>query len=68
MLARLQQALTLGALALATSWAVWWWGRGEPGWALAGAGLLVFGYAGVLGIEFLLLARINRGWEGEHAV
>ena len=79
MLARLQQALTLGALALATLWAVLFWRAGHAGWALMGAALIVGGYALVLGLEFMLLglahgndptpragaAQLLRAWWGE---
>ena len=60
MLARLQQALTLGALALAALWAVLFWRAGHAGWALMGAALIVGGYALVLGLEFMLL-RLAHG-------
>ena len=60
MLARLQQALTLGALALATLWAVLFWRAGHAGWALMGAALILGGYALVLGLEFMLL-RLAHG-------
>lgn len=60
MLARLQQLTTLGLLLAAGLWA-WGFARaGHPVWALGGAVLIVFGYALVLGIEFVLLARVNR--------
>ncbi|MDP1535525.1 MAG: permease [Rubrivivax sp.] len=36
------------------------WRAGAPGWAAAGALLIIFGYALVLGVEFMLLARLNR--------
>ncbi|MCY7316060.1 MAG: alpha/beta fold hydrolase [Rubrivivax sp.] len=59
MLARLQQALTLGALLLAAGWA-WLASRsGHPGWAVAGVLLVIGGYALVLGLEFLLLHRVH---------
>jgi triacylglycerol lipase len=60
MLARLQQFTTLSMLAFATLWAQWCWRAGHTGWALAGAGFIVFGYALVLAIEFMLLDRVNR--------
>ena len=60
MLARLQQAITLGALALAAGWAWICWQQGHPGWALAGALLIVGGYALVLGLEFSML-RLAHG-------
>ncbi len=55
MLARLQQFTTLGALGLAALWAWLCWRAGYPGWALAGATLIVAGYAIVLAVEFALL-------------
>ena len=79
MLARLQQATTLGALLLAALWAWLFWRAGHPGWALAGALLVVGGYAIVLALEFALLrlahgndptpratpAQLLRAWWGE---
>jgi pimeloyl-ACP methyl ester carboxylesterase len=59
-LARVQQVLTLGALMLALIWLLGWWQRGEPVWAVAGAAAVLFGHAAVLGLEFVLMARINR--------
>jgi triacylglycerol lipase len=60
MLARLQQFTTLGMLAVATLWAVWCWRADHAGWALAGAALMLFSYALVLAVEFMLLRRSNR--------
>lgn len=60
MLARLQQITTLGLLALAALWAVYAWRSGHPAWALLGALLIVFGYALVLAVEFLLLRALHR--------
>ena len=60
MLARLQQVTTLGALVAAVLWAWLFWRAGHPAWALAGAGLLVGGYAIVLALEFALL-RLAHG-------
>lgn len=60
MLARLQQLTTVGLLLAAAIWA-WVLARaGHPVWSGAGAALIVFGYAVVLGIEFVLLAYVNR--------
>jgi hypothetical protein len=56
-LARLQQALTLGALALGAAWALLSWRAGQPGWALAGVAAVTCGHAAVLAFE-LLLARV----------
>ena len=60
MLARLQQATTLGGLLLALLWAGWWLHAGEPVWALAGATFILGGYALVLALEFSLL-RLAHG-------
>jgi len=61
MLARLQQAITLGLLVLAAAWA-WWFGRqGDWVWALGGAALVLFGYALFLALEFLLLSVVRAG-------
>ena len=60
MLARLQKFTTLGLLALALLWGGLAWRAGRPAWALGGALLIVFGYAVVLAIEFLLL-RLAHG-------
>jgi triacylglycerol lipase len=59
MLARLQQFTTLGLLALAATWAVFTWRAGHGFWALAGALLIVFGYALVLALEFALLRQAH---------
>jgi triacylglycerol lipase len=79
MLARAQQALTLGALLLALVWAVMAWRGGSPGWAVAGVAIVLFAHAAVLGLEMLLLrathgadptprasrAQLLRAWFGE---
>ena len=79
MLARLQQATTLGLVALAALWAFVALRAGHPAWALGGALVIVFGYALVLAIEFVLLraahgddpapratwAQILRAWASE---
>lgn len=59
MLARLQQALTLGALALAAAWVWWAWQAGHALWALVGVALVLLGHALVLALEFLLLRRAH---------
>ena len=61
MLARLQQATTLGLILAAAIWAAWLFRAGEPLWAIAGSAFMVFGYAIFLGAEFLLLRIVNRG-------
>ncbi len=58
-LARLQQAMTLWALACAVAWLVWLWPH-APTLALAGFFTFTLGYAGVLALEFMMLARIAR--------
>jgi triacylglycerol lipase len=59
MLARLQQATTLGLIALAALWAVLFLRVDRPGWAWAGAALILFGYALFLAVEFVLLRLIH---------
>ena len=59
MLARLQQAITLGLLAIALGWAAWFGADGKWGWAAGGAVVVLFGYAIFLAIEFLLLAHVH---------
>jgi triacylglycerol esterase/lipase EstA (alpha/beta hydrolase family) len=59
LLARLQQALTLGALALALSWAWWATQAGHVAWAVWGVLTVLGGHAVVLGAEFLLLSRAH---------
>ena len=59
MLARLQQALTLGALLLAGVWAGVFVRAGHPVWAGLGALFVVGSYALVLGLEFALLKRAH---------
>lgn len=79
MLARLQQAITLSLLALAIGWAGWFGRDGHWTWALAGALLVLLGYAVFLAVEFGLLAlahgndpaprasaaQLVRAWWGE---
>lgn len=60
MLARFQQFITLTLLAIAVGWVVALSRRGQPLVAVAGALLIVFGYAFVLAVEMLLSRRINR--------
>ncbi len=58
-LARLQQATTLGGLLVAAAWAALAWRAGHAAGALVGAALIVFGYALVLGLEFLFLRAVH---------
>lgn len=60
MLARIQQATNLGAFLLALGWATWFWQHQRPLWAVAGAALMIGGYALVLGFE-MLLVRLTHG-------
>ena len=60
MLARLQQVVTFSLLTVSATWFVACWWAGRPTWALAGAGLILFGYALTLALEFALLTIINR--------
>lgn len=60
MLARLQQFTTLGLLAAAGLWATLAWRAGHVVWALGGATFILFAYALVLAIEFVLL-HLARG-------
>ena len=61
MLARFQQVTTLSLLLAALAWAAWQGSHGRPGWAAAGALLILLGYAVVLGLEFVLLAFVRTG-------
>ncbi|MCE2912270.1 MAG: esterase/lipase family protein [Pseudomonadota bacterium] len=79
MLARLQQAITLGLLAFAAAWGVLWWRAGHEAWAVAGVLLTLGGHAVVLALEFAMLAlargddpaprasaaQLLRAWWGE---
>jgi triacylglycerol lipase len=55
MLARFQQALTLGALLLAALWAVLAWRAGSPWTAIAGAAVVLLAHAVVLALEMVFL-------------
>lgn len=60
MLARLQQAITIGLLLAASAWAVVFLRLDRPVLALVGALLIVFGYALFLALEFILMQAANR--------
>lgn len=60
MLARLQQFITIGLLALALAWAAFFIRNGSPGMAVVGALVIIFGYALFLAAEFVMLWRVNR--------
>ncbi len=58
-LARIQQAMALGILAVSAAWAVVVW-PSSPAAAVLGISVLLFGYAIVLALEFVLMAVVNR--------
>lgn len=58
-IARLQQGITLFVIVLAGLSLFWWWPR-SPAMALAGAAFWLLGYSVFLGLEFLLMYRVNR--------
>jgi triacylglycerol esterase/lipase EstA (alpha/beta hydrolase family) len=60
MLARLQQAITIGLALAAVAWAAYFLRAGRPAWAAGGALLILFGYALFLATEFVLLWFVNR--------
>lgn len=66
MIARLQRTIVLGLILFGTAWAALWWRAGHPGWA-ALALLVPFVHAPVLGLEFILLAWVQRGHDGPKA-
>lgn len=57
-IARLQQVLTVAGIAVAAAW-LWGAWPSHPGLAAAGAALVVFGFALVLGLEFVLLRVVG---------
>jgi pimeloyl-ACP methyl ester carboxylesterase len=59
MLARLQQFMVFALLGSALSWAAHFIARGKPGWAVAGVGLILLGYALFLGAEFVVLRFVQ---------
>lgn len=58
MLARLQRFITAVLLVLALGWLGYFYPR-SPGLALAGFGVVVFGHAAVLALEFVFAWRLN---------
>ena len=59
-LARLQQFTVIGAVVASFSWFLWFWGRSI--WlAIAGTLTILLVYALVLAVEFVAVARVNRG-------
>lgn len=65
-LARLQQALVLGALLLAAIWVVLTWPQAKTA-MLSGLALLTVGHAVILGIETVAAAVVNRADEAPQA-
>jgi triacylglycerol lipase len=79
MIARLQQATTLGLLILALAWLGLFLRAGEAAWAVGGALAIVLGYAVLLALEFSFLTlahgddpapratltQLVRAWAGE---
>ena len=59
MLARLQRFTTFALLGAALAWAVWFLRAGSQAWAGFGALFILFFYALVLGLEFVLLAFVH---------
>ncbi len=55
MVARLQQCITLGLLIAAAAWSAFFW-RMHPVVAISGALVILFGFALILALEFVLLA------------
>jgi hypothetical protein len=60
MLAHLQKLITLGLLAAATGWLLYF-GSASPWLALAGFAAIALSYTGFLAIEFILLRLISHG-------
>ena len=59
MLARLQQLLTFSILATSLGWLAWFY-KTAPWLAWAGFLVILLGYIALLGVEFLLVRRINK--------
>jgi pimeloyl-ACP methyl ester carboxylesterase len=59
MLARLQQLLTFTLLAAAIGWLLYFWPH-APVLAVGGFAVIVFGYAGLLALEFVFLRGVSR--------
>ncbi|MEJ6020980.1 esterase/lipase family protein [Ramlibacter sp. PS4R-6] len=57
-LARLQQVIAVGLLAVALAWFAWRW-PASPAWAVLGALAIVFSYSFFLAAEFVLLKTVG---------
>ena len=60
MLAHLQKLITLGWLAAAGGWLLYF-GAASPLLAVAGFAAIALAYTGFLAIEFILLKQVNKG-------
>lgn len=58
-IARIQQVLILWTWTFALVWLWLWWPR-SPGLAMSGMAVALFGFTGVLGIQFLMLLQVRR--------
>jgi pimeloyl-ACP methyl ester carboxylesterase len=67
MLARFQQFISLAVLAMTLAWAVAFTYAGHPVWALLGALAILLGHAAFLGVEFALLASVQRSESAQRA-
>ena len=61
MLARLQKLITISLVAAAIAWAANFIAIGRPVWAAVGGLVIVFGYALILGAEFVILHFVQQG-------
>ena len=59
MLARLQQALVLATCLAAAGWMAWMWDDAKV-WSLLGGLLVLWAYALILALEFVMAAWVNR--------
>jgi hypothetical protein len=60
MLARAQRWIVMAWVCAALGWLLWFWGRGDTAFAVAGAMVIAGGHAFVLAVEFAMLPWINR--------
>ncbi len=59
-LARLQQSLLCAVLTASLTWLIWFWGS-APWLGMTGLLLVLVGYAVVMALEFIAVAKVNRG-------
>ncbi len=67
MLARLQKVIVAFVIAMASVWGYHFVSRDRPGLAVAGAALILFGYALFLGLEFIAVYKVQRSEAGPYA-